>query len=273
MESADIIRTNLIADGRQLGKAMRAGLVGVAIGAGAGVMSINQITQLPESAWTSIEPKPPSLEDDLHSTNATKPQDRYSGSTCEWQELTSANSHGIGPEIGRTSPSDRFLKRDETDRCFAALVRARAPRRSREFSLLIRNAPAHEILDVALRQYEIYGYEGRLSLAADLLGEMGNKGWKALMELCEKGPPECAYFVDVIAAFRGVRRAERVGALKRLAGNPDAEVRAGVLNSQRYRPDCFDPSILDELRNMESEDEHEEFDRIVKLHTRAARVI
>jgi hypothetical protein len=224
------------------------------------MMSIGQITQLPEDAWTSIVPNPPSLEDERTSTARRRnTQSHYS---CECPESASAISCGAGPEPDETSPNAWILGREETDKLFAALVKARSPRRSQDFSLLVSCAKAREILDVALKQYERYGYEGRLSLAADLLSEMGDDGWAALNEFCDKGQSECAYFVDAIAAFRSVRRAQRVAVLRRLASSPDPEVRAGVLNSQRYRPDCFDPSILDELRIRGDDEERGEVDQL-----------
>jgi hypothetical protein len=224
---------------------------------------------LPESAWTSLEVRPFNLEDERHSTYGTRRRTNRANPTCEWPESSGTITGGRGPGPGDIFPDAGVLNSDETDKRFAVLVKARSPRRSPEFSLLVSRATAREILAVALKQYERYGYEGRLSLAADLLSEMGDEGWKALRELCDTSRPECAYFVDAIAASRGVRRADRVDALRRLASNPDPEVRAGVLNSQRYRQDCFDPSIMDELRNWGDEGEREEINRIVgsSVHT------
>jgi hypothetical protein len=270
MESIDNTVTYLCVGGRDLGKAMRAGLLGTAVGAGAGMMSIGQVTQLPDSAWTSLEPRPLGLEDQRHST--VKRRNVRAHRSCEYAESASAVSCGPSPDPDGTSPCDWTLSRDEIDKRFAALVKARSPRRSQEFSLLVSLAEASEILDVALKQYDQYGYEGRLSLAADLLSEMGDEGWRVMRGFCETNRPECYYFVDAVAAFRGVRRAQRIGALKQLASNPDPEVRAAVLNSQRYRPDCFDASILDELRNKGDEDEREEINRLVDSYWSRAPV-
>ena len=169
------------------------------------MIPMDQITQLPESSWDIRWPSTAYSEDELHSSQGATRRNTRVCSSSGWSVSTPAIACGSGPDPDATSPVAWAVSRAETDKRFAALVKARSPHRSQEFAFLVSRAMAGEILAVALSQYEQYGYEGRLSLAADILSEMGDEGWRTLKGFCETGRAECVYFVDAVAAFRGVR--------------------------------------------------------------------
>lgn len=77
------------------------------------------------------------------------------------------------------------------------------------------------MLAVALHEYRLYGYEGRLLLAASLMAKFGEKAWPVLSLLAKSGRTECECFVPVIARLRGVAWEDRMDALLDLSRSPD----------------------------------------------------
>ena len=94
---------------------------------------------------------------------------------------------------------------------------------------LLNFAEPAEILSVAISEHDVYGYEGRLLMAANLLDLFGTRSWPVLRELAKSGRPECEFFVSTIASFRGVPEEERLSALADLACNPHRGTRRRVL--------------------------------------------
>ena len=88
-----------------------------------------------------------------------------------------------------------------------------------------------EVFAVALREFRLYGYEGRLLLAASLLSRFGERSWPLLAFLAKSGLPECEYFVSTIARLEAVSSRERLNALIDLARNPDPSIRERVMDA------------------------------------------
>ncbi len=87
-----------------------------------------------------------------------------------------------------------------------------------------------EVIALALHKFRLYGYEGRLVLAASLLSRFGERSWPVLASLAKSGLPECEYFVSTIARLDGISSRERLNAMIDLARNPDPSIRERVMD-------------------------------------------
>ena len=87
-----------------------------------------------------------------------------------------------------------------------------------------------EVITLALHEFRLYGYEGRLVLAASLLSRFGERSWPVLASLAKSGLPECEYFVSAIARLDGISSRERLNAMIDLARNPDPSIRERVMD-------------------------------------------
>ena len=90
---------------------------------------------------------------------------------------------------------------------------------------ILNFADPGEVITVALHEFRLYGYEGRLLLAASLLSRYGERAWPVLASLAKSGLPECEFFVSTIARLEGICCRERLNAMIDLARNPDPSIR------------------------------------------------
>jgi len=144
-------------------------------------------------------------------------------------------------------------ERDATAWLFDCLVSSRSRNESPFYKGLLRMAQPSDIASVAFAQYRQLGFEGRLSLAASLLGDLGHRSWPVLRDLARRAEPECEYFVSVVANAKGVPSSERIAALADMARSRDPDVLWSVMNVVQSYPELRDVRIL--LRLSECEDD------------------
>jgi hypothetical protein len=125
---------------------------------------------------------------------------------------------------------------DDTTWLFPLYVKARGSLRSRIYDVLLHFKEPDTILTTALAEYQKYGNEERLVLAASLVADIGTDALPALRVLARSRSPECEIFVTVIANLRGIRLEERLEVLAEFASNPGSDVRYSLLEALRALP-------------------------------------
>jgi hypothetical protein len=114
---------------------------------------------------------------------------------------------------------------------FPLLLKARGDLRECVYGALLRLEEPDAILIVALAQYQKYGNEERLALAASLLADIGAPALPALRILVRSGRPESEMFIPIIARLRGVSVQGRLALLAHAASNASTDVRYSLLKA------------------------------------------
>jgi hypothetical protein len=116
---------------------------------------------------------------------------------------------------------------------FPLLIKARGDLREHIYETLVRLEEPGTILITALAEYDKYGNEERLALAASLLADIGEPALPVLRMLIRSGHPECGMFLPVIARLHGVSTQQRLEILVHAASHPSPDVRYNLLQALR----------------------------------------
>jgi hypothetical protein len=102
---------------------------------------------------------------------------------------------------------------------FPLLLKARGDLREHIYEALLHWEEPDAIRSVALAEYDKYGNEERLALAASLLADIGAPALPVLRVLARSDSPECEMFVPVMASLHGVSMQSRLALLAHVASN------------------------------------------------------
>jgi hypothetical protein len=146
---------------------------------------------------------------------------------------------------------DLVTKVNATKWLFPLLPKTRGDLREHIYETLLRLEEPDSILIVALGEYDKYGNEERLAIAASLLADIGEPALPALRILVRSDRPECEMFIPIIAHLRGVSVQSRLALLAHAASNPSPDVRYSLLEALR----AFSPHEVMPLLRALSRDE------------------
>jgi hypothetical protein len=133
-------------------------------------------------------------------------------------------------------------------------LKARGDLREHIYEALLYWEEPDAIRSVALAEYDKYGNEERLALAASLLADIGAPALPVLRLLARSDSPECEMFVPVMASLHGVSVQSRLALLAHVASNASPDVRYSLLEALRaFAPDEIIP-LLRTLSRDEDED-------------------